>query len=100
MREKISDSDLIDFVYESAVKGLKDEWLESGSSKWYEYIINLPEKEKVIYTVAILDMKINNGGFNQYFVNGYGQFARETIKSLELINANKTAKFYQKLLKK
>lgn len=88
--KKMSDSALIDLVYESAVKGLKDEWLESKSSKWYDYIVNLPENEKVVYTIAVLDMQINNGGFNQYFVNGYGQFARETIKSLELINAQKT----------
>lgn len=87
----MSDSDLIDFFYISAVKNIKDEWFESLSSKWYEYIINLPEKEQVAYTVVVLNQQVNNGGLNQYFVNGYGQFAKETIKYLNLINATKTA---------
>jgi hypothetical protein len=26
--------------------------------------------------------QVFNGGFHQYFVNGYGQFAKETIKAL------------------
>jgi len=94
----ISDSDLIDFAYSSAVENLKEEWLETNSSEWYNHIISLPEKERVVYTISILDMEVNNGGFNQYFVNGYGQFARETIKGLELISACKTAEILAKAL--
>lgn len=96
----ISDSDLIDFAYSSAVENLKEEWLEASSAEWHNHIVNLPEKERVVYTVSILDMEVNNGGFNQYFVNGYGQFAKETIKSLELISAFKTAEILAKALDK
>lgn len=94
----ISNSDLIDFIYTSAVENLKEEWLETSSPEWYNHIISLPEKERVVYTISVLDMEVNNGGFNQYFVNGYGQFARETIKSLELISACKTAEILTKAL--
>ena len=97
---QLSDNDLIDFVYKCAVENLKDEWIETESIKWYEHIVNLPEKERVVYTVTILDMQVNNGGFNQYFVNGYGQFAKETIKSLELINTYEISKILTRALNK
>lgn len=96
--KEISDSDLIDFTYSSAIKNLKEDWLKDSSPEWYNYIINLKEKEKVVYTIAILDMEVNNGGFNQYFINGYGQFARETINSLKKIGANKTAEILIEVL--
>ena len=66
--------------------------------KWYNHITALPEKEKTVYHVAILDEEVDNGGFNQYFINGYGQFAMDTIISLNLIHANKTALILAKAL--
>jgi hypothetical protein len=75
-----------------ATKEIKEEWFKlKGDTRWYEYIVNLPEKEKVVYTVAILDEEVNNGGFNQYFINNYGQFAKETIRSLKVIKADRIA---------
>lgn len=94
--KQIPNSDLIDFVYSSAVKGIKEEWLESGSSKWYDYIVSLPEKELTVYTIALLDEEVNNGGFNQYFVNGYGQFSKETIESLNRIGAHKVSSILER----
>jgi hypothetical protein len=93
---ELINSDLIDLYYSSAVKGIKDEWLVNLDEGWYNHITNLPEKERVVYHIAILDEEISNGGFNQYFVNGYGQFARDTILSLKLIKANKTALILEK----
>ncbi len=56
----------------------------------------MPRKQKVVYTVAILDEQVNNGGFNQYFTNGYGQFAVETIDCLKSIRAFKIMAFLEK----
>lgn len=89
--DEITDSDIIDFYYSNAVKGIKEEWLVNLDEKWYNHINSLPEKEKVTYHIIILDEEVNNGGFNQYFINGYGQFVKDTVISLKLIKANKTA---------
>jgi len=93
----ISDEDLVDFYYSNAVKGIREEWFIEFDESWYNYILSLPEKEKVTYHVAILDEEVGNGGFNQYFINGYGQFAKDTIASLKLINANKSSSILEKV---
>jgi hypothetical protein len=90
------DNNLVDFYYSNAVKGINEEWLINIDENWYNYIFYLSEKEKVTYHIAILDEEVANGGFNQYFVNGYGQFAKDTIYSLKLIEANKTALILEK----
>lgn len=91
-----SDENLVDFYYSNAVKGIKEEWLANLNENWYNYISSLPEKEKVTYHIAILDEEVANGGFNQYFINGYGQFAKDTISSLKSIKANKSALILEK----
>nr|WP_294922358.1 DUF4375 domain-containing protein [uncultured Flavobacterium sp.] len=90
------DENLVDFYYSNAVEGIKEEWLINIDENWYNYIYYLPEKEKVTYHIAILDEEVANGGFNQYFINGYGQFAKDTIGSLQLIKANKSALLLEK----
>ncbi len=84
----MTDSDLIDHYYAIAVSALRQEWLNNSSyDHWYHHIISLPEKEKTTYLISILDMEVYNGGFNQYFINGYGQFVVETIIALQKIKA-------------
>lgn len=97
--DEILNSGLIDLYYNSAVKDIQEEWLVKPYEKWYSHISNLPEKEKVTYHISLLDEELGNGGFNQYFVSGYGQFAKDTINSLNLIKANKSAKILEKALK-
>jgi hypothetical protein len=88
----MNNSDLIDSYYSAATKGIKEEWFSGKyNDKWYNYIVNLPEKEKIVYLIAILDEEIANGGISQYFVNRYGQFALETIEALKLIGAEKAS---------
>lgn len=41
--------------------------------------------------VVIFHNQVFNGGLHQYFVNRYGQFAKETIDALKLIGAFKKA---------
>ena len=81
------DSEIIDYYYTNSVSGIKETWFAGASQDWYDYIINLPDKERVTYLVSILDEEVYNGGFSQYFINGYGQFAKETITALQVIKA-------------
>ncbi len=88
----MSDSEIIDFYYSAATAEIKESWFEFSQNEcWYNYILNLPDKERVTYLVTVLDDQVYNGGFNQYFVNGYGQFATLTINALKLIQAEAMA---------
>ena len=90
----MSDEEIINYYYAISVSGIKESWF-SNSEDWYNYIVNLPDKERVTYLISILDKQVFNGGFNQYFVNGYGQFAKETVIALQAINANDMANILQ-----
>lgn len=52
---------------------------------------NLTETEKIFYCVHWLESEVNNGGFNQYFFNSAGDYARETVNALIEIGAGYTA---------
>ena len=84
-------SDLVEKTFARAVKDLKNEWLSSHDKKWYMYITGLPENLQVVYTILVFHNQVFNGRFHQYFSNGYGQFALETIINLRLIHANTKA---------
>ena len=62
---------------------------------WGENIDGLSDPQRTFYFNQNLEREINNGGFNQYFVNSSGQFAHETLLSLKAIGANKTADILQ-----
>ncbi|MEQ1646511.1 MAG: DMP19 family protein, partial [Pyrinomonadaceae bacterium] len=46
-----------------------------------------------------LEREINNGGFDQYFLNSSGSFAHETVESLKSIGANRTAEILNEAIK-
>lgn len=52
-----------------------------------------------MYLVVLLHNQIFNGGFRQYLVNCYGQFANETINALKIIGALKKAELLKEALK-
>lgn len=88
----LSDQELLDFYYKGAVKDIQEEWFMRDSTKWYEHVISLSDKERITYLIEILDSQVFNGGFDQYFVNGYGQFVKETIQAFNMIKAYELAK--------
>lgn len=100
MLQEMTDESVIDYFYSLAVKGIKEEWfLESVDyPKWIEYVISLPNKEKVIYTLALLDEEVSNGGFEQYFSNKYGIFINEAYEALKTINADGLAKILERVI--
>lgn len=60
-------------------------------SDYGDNIVALSDAEKVVLFVENLEREVNNGGFHQFFWNSSGDFANETLASLKLIGANKTA---------
>ncbi|MBK6962664.1 MAG: DMP19 family protein [Bacteroidales bacterium] len=62
---------------------------------WGDELDKLTEPQKKFYYNQEFEREINNGGFNQYFNNSSGDFAHETILSLKLIGADKTADILQ-----
>ncbi len=82
--------EIIEKTYYEAVKYLDSETLRD-SDNWYNYVLNLPKDQQVVYTIIILNWQVENGGFHQYFFNSYGQFAYLTIKNLSLIQATHRA---------
>ncbi len=58
----------------------------------------LSEPQKLFYINQNLEREVNNGGFNQFFINSSGNYAHETILSLKAIGANKTASIVQKAI--
>ena len=65
---------------------------------WGEEIDKLNQQQKNFYYNQELEREINNGGFNQYFLNSSGNFAHQTIESLCLIKANKTAEILREAI--
>ena len=47
--------------------------------------------EQVVYCVDGLERDVNNGGFEQFFLNSPGEYARETEAALRTIGAHHTA---------
>ncbi|MGM5629629.1 DUF4375 domain-containing protein [Apibacter raozihei] len=88
---------IIDRYYNLSVQGSKEDWFSGEISiKWYEYIFELSLKLRITYLVTILHNQVFNGGFDQYFINGYGQFSLLTIRALLDIEAYEKAFIVQK----
>jgi hypothetical protein len=63
--------------------------------EWGDNLSALSNPQKVFYFNQELEREINNGGFDQYFHNTSGNYANDTIETLKLIGAIKTAKILQ-----
>lgn len=61
-------------------------------------IDRLTQPQRNFYFNQNFEREINNGGFDQYFYNSSGDFAHETIISLRIIGAYKTADILQKAI--
>ncbi|RLD58602.1 MAG: hypothetical protein DRJ05_07760 [Bacteroidetes bacterium] len=61
-----------------------------------EKMDNLTEPQKIYFYIQNLEREVNNGGFNQFYLNSSGDFAHETLGSLKIIGANITAEIVKK----
>lgn len=94
----MNNQKIIEQAYLESTEGIKEEWFVSELPYWYSYVVNLPKHLQVTYLTVILENQVLNGGFHQYFVNSYGQFAKETIDALIEIGAFKKSNLLDKAL--
>jgi hypothetical protein len=78
-------------TYNKSVKGITEELLKN-KEKWYDFVLNMPKSEQIVYTIILFHSQIENGGFHQYFFNSFGQFVYLVIKNLEIIKSIKRRK--------
>jgi len=62
---------------------------------WGDSLTKLSFQQKAFYFNQELEREVNNGGFHQYFFNSSGNYANDTVQSLILIGAHKTAKILE-----
>ena len=58
----------------------------------------LNDKEKVFMSMALLEQEVNNGGFDQYFLNLEGKYNDILVSSAEAIKAYDIAEICKKAL--
>jgi hypothetical protein len=56
-----------------------------------DIVLGLPIGTKAIYTTWLVDVDVNNGGFNQFFFNPSGKFAGIALGGYELLGAEEYA---------
>jgi hypothetical protein len=91
--------DLIKEKYAESVKGITEEFFNEPNTKWYKYVMELPVQLQFCYLIVVFHKQILNGGFHQYFTNGYGQFAEKTIGAIQAIGASGKAELLRDALK-
>ena len=57
---------------------------------------NLSTPEQVFITIWSLEADVNNGGFDQYFFNSWGDLAAQTPAALEAVGAAHTAEIVRR----
>jgi hypothetical protein len=67
----------------------------SALCEWGDNIPALSYPQMAFYFNQELEREINNGGFDLYFHNSSGRYAVDTIDTLKLIGATKTAKILE-----
>lgn len=77
------DNILMNAVLDAFFNELKEDY---GREK--EIVQSWPEPKQTIYIISQVEAEVNNGGFNQFFVNSAGQFAAMAPGAFTLIGAN------------
>ena len=93
----MSPIDTINKYYKQSVVGIRAETL-TDCDRWYNCIQEKPEHLQAVYTYVILYRQVYNGGFHQYFANGYGLFVELTIHYLKQMGAAKCSAIVQEAM--
>jgi hypothetical protein len=60
---------------------------------------HLNDEERIVLAVEALEREVNNGGYDQFFVNSSREFAPIIVGALQRIGCKKTANITQKAIK-
>lgn len=83
MNDNSNDSELFNKVTDYSI----DKEIEEGFE-------NLSTIEKNLFMIGKLLLEVNNGGFDQYFLNTEGKYAKGTIKFLNSIGESNFSKLF------
>lgn len=81
-----SNDELLQVVFDNLTEKMPKDY-----TKEYERVLTLTKSQQAIYMTWILEAEVNNGGFNQFYSNSSGQYAKLLPDALKLIGANKLA---------
>jgi hypothetical protein len=65
---------------------------------FHEYVRQLPQHWRAVYTTFHLEGEVNNGGHHQFFWNSDGTLNKETLEDLRLISANPFVLLFEEAL--
>lgn len=82
-------SSIPDDAIEQAVIDNIQSKIKPDFSDEYQVVTKLTKGRQAIYTTFYLEAEVCNGGFNQYFYNSTGRFAKEASQGLAKIGAVK-----------
>ncbi|HKG05605.1 MAG TPA: DMP19 family protein [Pedobacter sp.] len=88
--DQTSDDKLIELIYNDISSKIP-----TDPGQEYESVLSLTGAQQAIYINWGLEAEINNGGFNQYYYNSTGQFARLAPEALKLVGAHQLASLTQ-----
>lgn len=89
--DTIPDNYLIHYVFQHLAERT---WIEKKDKN--AELTRLPIHQQIFYKTYLLEMEVNNGGFNQFYYNLGEQFSRDIPNFLKLIGANKLAELVTK----
>lgn len=70
-----------------------------GQRAEHEGMQSLDDEERIVLAVEALEREVNNGGYDQFFVNSSRQFTPTIVGALRRIGCKKTAAITQKAIK-
>ncbi|RYD54315.1 MAG: DUF4375 domain-containing protein [Sphingobacteriales bacterium] len=98
--KQFDDISLIDHVYlQMAGNVVRDgvtDW--SDFRQWKAAVASMPEPVQTTYRIGVLNIQVMNGGFIQYFDNGYGIFALDTLADYDKIQEPEYGIFLKKAI--
>lgn len=70
-----------------------------GQKAEHDGLQTLTDEERIVLAVEALEREVNNGGYNQFFVNSSREFAPAIVGALQRIDCKKTATITQRAMK-
>ena len=81
--DQTKDEKLLELVYDDLASRMTKDMSDE-----YSVVMNFNKSQQAIYLIWGLQAEVENGGFNQYYYNSTGQFAKLVPNALKLVGAN------------
>lgn len=91
--DSTSDEKLVQVVFDNLTRKLPTSYTEEEE---YETILGWNKSRQAIYMIWILESEVNNGGYNQFYSNSGGQYAKHLPDALKLVGADRLADLTQR----